>query len=63
MVFTRVMAREIGGCDIRDCFCVYTNDLELISVWRSRRDSEAYKPSYAEPLLATVEVEPSYEKL
>ena len=27
VVFARVVAGEVGGCDMCDCFCVHANDL------------------------------------
>lgn len=32
MIFARVVAREVGGCDIRDCFGVDAYDLWRISL-------------------------------
>ena len=46
MMFARVVAREVGGCDIRDCFGIDAYDLRKISISNS---GKARRVSYFPP--------------
>ena len=59
MVFTRIVAWEVGGCDIGDRLGVDSNDLGCVSILLTVvGSSEAYRPSSAEPLRAILAREP-----
>ena len=51
MIFARVVAREVGGCDICDCFGVDAHDLWKISLWtlgKARSVSHLPPPGFFE---------------